>query len=199
MPADLQPSEETAVVLQSSGSFHYTYPMTDVGSLHGAVLLQRGTEDLIAVAGGTTGTNSDTDCTLGTRFQIASVSKQFTAAAVLLLADRGVLSVDDPVRNWLEGCPAAWEPITLHHLLSHSSGLVHWHALPGLDLTSPAATSDLLGSFASVPLLGPPGERFSYSSRDTPQLVLGAPGGVLAQVQLVSLPGQADVPDQEPG
>jgi hypothetical protein len=56
LPADLQPSEETAVVLQSSGSFHYTYPMTDVGSLHGAVLLQRGTEDLIAVAGGTTGT-----------------------------------------------------------------------------------------------------------------------------------------------
>ena len=138
--------------------------MTDLGSLHGAALLQCGTEDLVAVAGGTTGSDPDTDCTLGTRFQIASVSKQFTAAAVLLLADRGVLSVDDPVRDWLDGCPAAWEPVTVHHLLSHSGGLVHWHALPGLDLTRPAAASELLGSFASAPLLSPPGERFSYSS-----------------------------------
>lgn len=138
--------------------------MTDLGSLRGATLLQRGTEDLAAVTGGTTGSDPDTDCTLETRFQIASVSKQFTAAAVLLLSDRDVLSVDDSVRNWLEGCPASWEPVTVHHLLSHSSGLVHWHALPWLDLTSPAATSDLLGSFASAPLLSLPGERYSYSS-----------------------------------
>jgi CubicO group peptidase (beta-lactamase class C family) len=141
--------------------------MTDLGSLHGAALLQRGTEDLVAVAGRTTGSDPDTDCTLGTRFQIASVSKQFTAAAVLLLADRGVLSVDDPVRNWLDGCPAAWEPVTVHHLLSHSSGLVHWHALPGLDLTRPAAASELLGSFASAPLLSPPGSASPTAARDT--------------------------------
>lgn len=95
------------------------------------MLLQRGTEDLVAVADGTTGNSPDTECTLGTRFQIASVSKQFTAAAVLLLADRGVLSADDPVRDWLDGCPAAWDRITVHHLLSHSGGLVHWRDLPG--------------------------------------------------------------------
>jgi CubicO group peptidase (beta-lactamase class C family) len=128
--------------------------MMDLGSLHGTALLQRGTDDLVAVA----------DCTPGTRFQICSISKQFTAAAVLLLADRGVLSVNDPLRNWLGGCPAAWEAITLHHLLSHTGGLVHWHELPGLDLTRPAAMSDLLARFAGAPLLSPPGERFSYSS-----------------------------------
>jgi CubicO group peptidase (beta-lactamase class C family) len=138
--------------------------MTVAGPLHGAMLLQRGTEDLVAVAGGTTGNSPDTECTLGTRFQIASVSKQFTAAAVLLLADRGVLSPDDPVRDWLDGCPAAWDPITVHHLLSHSGGLVHWRDLPGLDLTKPAGAGELLRRFASVPLLSPPGERFSYSS-----------------------------------
>jgi CubicO group peptidase (beta-lactamase class C family) len=99
--------------------------MVDAGPLHGAALLQCGSEDLVAVAGGRTGSDPDTACTLGTRFQIASVSKQFTAAAVLLLADRGVLSVDDPVCDWLDGCPAVWEPITVHHLLSHTSGLIH--------------------------------------------------------------------------
>jgi CubicO group peptidase (beta-lactamase class C family) len=138
--------------------------MTVAGSLHGAMLLQRGTEDLVAVAGGTTGTSPDTECTLGTRFQLCSVSKQFTAAAVLLLADRGVLSVDDPVRGWLDGCPSAWDAITVHHLLSHSGGLVHWSDLPGLDLTKPVGAGELLSTLASVPLLNPPGERFSYSS-----------------------------------
>jgi CubicO group peptidase (beta-lactamase class C family) len=138
--------------------------VSDAGSLHGAALLQRGSEDLVAVVSGRAGSAPDIDCTLGTRFQIASVSKQFTAAAVLLLADRGMLSVVDPVGDWLDGCPAAWEPITVHHLLSHSSGLVHWKDLPGPDLTKSAAASELLGSFASVPLLSPPGERFSYSS-----------------------------------
>jgi CubicO group peptidase (beta-lactamase class C family) len=138
--------------------------MMHAGSLHGTVLLQRGSEDLVAVAGGPTGSDPDSDCTLRTRFQISSISKQFTAAAVLLLADRGVLSVDDPVRRWLDGCPLAWEAVTLHHLLSHSGGLAHWHDLPELDLTKPVTTSELLGRLTDAPLLSPPGERFSYSS-----------------------------------
>jgi CubicO group peptidase (beta-lactamase class C family) len=138
--------------------------VTEANTLRGAVLLQRGAEDLVAIAHGATGTGPDTDCSLETRFQIASVTKQFTAAAVLLLADRGVLSVYDPVSRWLDGSPAAWDPITVHHLLSHSGGLVHWPGLPGLDVTRPMATSEKLRVFAAAPLLSPPGERFSYSS-----------------------------------
>lgn len=138
--------------------------MTQAGALRGVALLQRGAEDLVAVAGGMTGTGPDTGCTLGTRFQIASVTKQFTAAAVLLLADRGVLSVDDPVRRWLSGCPPSWDPITIHHLLTHSAGLVHWPQLTGLDVTRPVATDEKLRIFAAAPLLSQPGERYSYSS-----------------------------------
>jgi CubicO group peptidase (beta-lactamase class C family) len=138
--------------------------VTEADTLRGAALLQRGAEDLVAVACGTTGTGRDTNCSLGTRFQIASVTKQFTAAAVLLLADRGVLSVSDPIGGWLDGCPAAWDPITVHHLLSHSAGLVHWLGLPGLDVTRPVPASEKLRVFAAAPLLSPPGERYSYSS-----------------------------------
>jgi CubicO group peptidase (beta-lactamase class C family) len=130
----------------------------------GVTLLQRGTEDLVAVASGTTGADPDTACTLTTQFQIASVTKQFTAVAVLLLADRGLLSVDDPVHRWLDDCPPAWNPITLHHLLSHSAGLVHWPGLPGVDVAKPVETSEKLRIFGAAPLLSPPGERFSYSS-----------------------------------
>jgi CubicO group peptidase (beta-lactamase class C family) len=132
--------------------------------MRGVALLQRGDDDLVAVARGTAGTSPDTDCTLATRFQIASVTKQFTAAAVLLLADRGVLSTDDPVSRWLDDCPAAWAPITVHHLLSHTAGVVHWEGLPGVDVTKPVGTAEKLRIFTGAPLLGPPGERFSYSS-----------------------------------
>jgi CubicO group peptidase (beta-lactamase class C family) len=138
--------------------------VTATDTLRGAVLLQRGAEDLLAAAGGTTGTAPDADCTLSTRFQIASVSKQFTAAAILLLADRGQLSVDDAVHRWLDGCPPSWNSMTIGHLLSHTAGVVHWLDLPGLDLTRPIAAEEELRFFADAPLLGPPGRRFSYSS-----------------------------------
>ncbi len=138
--------------------------MTAAARLRGAALLQRGAEDLVAVAHGTAGPGAGADCPRETRFQTASVSKQFTAAAVLLLADRGILSVTDPVRDWLDGCPAAWDRITVHHLLTNSAGLVHWPALPGLDATSPIAADELFRRIADVPLLGPPGASFSYSS-----------------------------------
>jgi CubicO group peptidase (beta-lactamase class C family) len=138
--------------------------VTATDTLRGAVLLQRGAEDLLAAAGGTTGTAPDADCALSTRFQIASVSKQFTAAAILLLADRGQLSVDDAVHRWLDGCPPSWNSMTIGHLLSHTAGLVHWLDLPGLDLTRPIAAEEELRFFADAPLLGPPGQRFSYSS-----------------------------------
>jgi len=51
------------------------------------------------------------------------VSKQFTAALILRLQDRGVLSVNDPLCRWIQPCPEAWRPITLHHLLTHQSGV----------------------------------------------------------------------------
>jgi len=138
--------------------------VTGLDTFRGAVLLQRGAEDLMAAAGGTTGTAPDADCTLSTRFQIASISKQFTAAAILLLADRGRLSVDDPVHRWLDGCPASWNSMTIGHLLSHTAGLVHWLDLPELDLTRPIAADEELRFFAAAPLLSAPGQRFSYSS-----------------------------------
>jgi CubicO group peptidase (beta-lactamase class C family) len=64
--------------------------------LRGVILLRRGDTDLITFARGTAGTDPDAGCTLETRFQIASVSKQFTAAAVLILADRGCCRLMTP-------------------------------------------------------------------------------------------------------
>jgi CubicO group peptidase (beta-lactamase class C family) len=68
-----------------------------------------------------------------TDYRLASVSKQFTAASILLLAQDGRLSIDDPVRKWLPSLPAVAAPITLRHLLTHASGLIDYEDLMGDD------------------------------------------------------------------
>lgn len=70
-----------------------------------------------------------------TNFRLASVSKQFTAAAILLLAEDGALSIDDPLKEWLPELPAVADAMTLRQLLSHSSGLLDYE-----DLMDPADT-----------------------------------------------------------
>lgn len=61
-----------------------------------------------------------------TNYRLASVSKQFTAAAVLLLAQDGKLGLDDPVKRWLPSLPAACDAVTIRQLLSHRSGLIDY-------------------------------------------------------------------------
>lgn len=102
--------------------------------------------------------------TCDTVFQLASVSKQFTAAAVLLLEEDGVLSVNDPVRRWIHGYSDGWRAITIHQLLSHTAGLPHWPDLPELDLYRPAPWDHLLAIVAGHPLRFPPGHGWAYSS-----------------------------------
>jgi CubicO group peptidase (beta-lactamase class C family) len=124
--------------------------------IQGAVLTMRG-DDVLA-------DDRSAGCTPGTRFQLASVSKQFTAAAVLMLAERGRLSVDDRIGRWIGECPESWRDITLHHLMTHTSGLKHWRDHPTIDLTRPMNMADLVEEFRRVPPLFAPGASWYYSS-----------------------------------
>src|SRR5699024_2310809 len=83
-------------------------------------------------------------CTPETRFQLASVSKQFTASAIMLLVERGVVRLDHPVSRWLPGCPRSWGEITVHHVLCHRAGLGHGDGSPEVDLAMRPST-DLMG------------------------------------------------------
>ena len=76
--------------------------------------------------------------TPATNYRLASISKQFTAAAILLLAEDGKLKLDDSVRRWLPSLPASDQGITIHHLLSHASGLIDYE-----DLMPPGTTRQL--------------------------------------------------------
>lgn len=94
---------------------------------HGAVLLSRGGEVLLARGYGMADHGDDGGAprpwTAGTVSTVGSITKQFTAAAVVKLAERGVLSVDDSLPAFFEEVPPEKRGITLHHLLTHTSGL----------------------------------------------------------------------------
>ena len=132
--------------------------------LHGVVRVQVGDSVVLETCGGMADEQAGLANTVETLFQIASISKQFTAAAILLLADRGTLSVHDEMGRWIGGCPAAWRPITIHHLLVHTAGLGHWKDFPDLDLRGRLEPADELAIFQRAPLRNEPGTQWYYSS-----------------------------------
>ncbi len=101
-----------------------------------------------------------------TKFRLGSITKQFTAAAILLLQEQGKLSVQDPVCKFVTDCPPAWQPLTIHHLLTHSGGVPNFTSFPDYTKlqTLPAPVDSLLGRFRDKPLAFTPGEKFSYSN-----------------------------------
>lgn len=100
--------------------------------------------------------------TPATVFQSGSVGKTFTAALILLLAEDGKLSLDDPVSRHLPESPKAWDGITIRHLLTHTGGL--GEPYQKIDLRKDYTDAELIAIEASLPLLFAPGERFSYSN-----------------------------------
>ena len=61
-----------------------------------------------------------------TRFELASITKQFTAAGIMMLVEENKVDLDAPVASYLPDIPDAWKAITVRHLLTHTSGFVCW-------------------------------------------------------------------------
>ncbi|MCX4967375.1 beta-lactamase family protein [Streptomyces sp. NBC_00654] len=114
---------------------------------------------------------------VGKHFQIASLSKQFAAAAALLLAEDGTLALTDQLVDRVPGCPSSWAGITVHHLLTHTSGLPHWDPGPGPGpgpgpdpdtdtgpLPPPLSRVDTIAHVMRLLPLAEPGQRWHYSS-----------------------------------
>ena len=99
---------------------------------------------------------------LDTKFQSASVGKQFTAALVLLLEADGKLSLDASVASYLTGAPPAWQKITVRQLLNHTAGLADVDS--AIDLRKDYSEDELLTSAFKVPLIAAPGEQWRYSN-----------------------------------
>jgi CubicO group peptidase (beta-lactamase class C family) len=99
-------------------------------------------------------------------FRLGSVTKQFTSMAVMILQERGKLSVNDPICKYFADCPEAWKPITIRNLLTHTSGITNYTEFKDFAQTTilPTATGDMVARLEKEPLEFAPGEKFSYSN-----------------------------------
>lgn len=107
--------------------------------------------------------------TAATKFRLGSVTKPLTAMAIMLLQERGKVSVTDPVSKHLTDTPETWRDITIHHLLTHTSGIPNYTEFPDLEtmlrtLRMPATVDQVIDSFREKPLDFQPGKEFSYSN-----------------------------------
>ena len=106
-----------------------------------------------------------------TVFPIQSMTKQFTATAIMLLVEAGKLELDAPVSRYLPAAPHAWEKMTVRHLLTQTSGLHDFVNEPVRDLRQDATEEQLLEGEAARPLKFAPGDAWDYSN--TNYLLLG--------------------------
>jgi CubicO group peptidase (beta-lactamase class C family) len=134
------------------------------GRLSGTVLVTRGRMSY-AAAFGYADRQARMPNTMRTDFRLGSVSKQFTAMGVLMLAARHQLSVTDPICRDLPGCPTRWKTITIAELLTHTSGIPDYlNELSARWPPQPATPAQLIASFRNAPLHFAPGTRMRYSN-----------------------------------
>ncbi len=101
-----------------------------------------------------------------TMFRIGSISKQFTAMAILILQERGKLHVQDALCTYIPNCPQDWQPITIKHLLTHTSGIPDYTDAPDFLSwwTQPQTPEQIISRFKTLPLDFTPGHQFRYSN-----------------------------------
>jgi CubicO group peptidase (beta-lactamase class C family) len=109
-----------------------------------AVLVLRDGQPVVRASYGLADLETGTPTTPATNYRLASMTKQFTAASILLLAEDGRLNLDDRVDNWLPSLPGAAETVTIHHLLTHTSGLIDYEDVIPESFTAQLRDADVL-------------------------------------------------------
>jgi len=136
------------------------------GKFMGSVLVARGDSVLLSKGYGLANLEWAIPNQPSTKFRLGSLTKQFTAASILLLEERGKLKLDDPIKKYLPDAPAAWDRITIFHLLTHTSGIPNFTNFPDyrLNEATPATPEQIVARFRDKPLDFVPGEQWNYSN-----------------------------------
>jgi CubicO group peptidase (beta-lactamase class C family) len=134
----------------------------------GSVLVARGDEILFSKGYGMANVEWNIPNAPTTKFRIGSITKQFTAAAILLLEERGKLQVEDPVKRYMPDAPAAWDKVTVFNALTHTGGIPNFTSFPDYPQKSLSTMTaeEIVAWFKDKPLDFDPGTKFSYSNSD---------------------------------
>jgi CubicO group peptidase (beta-lactamase class C family) len=137
-----------------------------VNRFSGAVLVARDGQPVVNRGYGMANIELGVPNTPQTVFRIGSVTKQFTGMAIVMLQERGKLSVNDPICKYLSDCPQAWQPITIKNLLTHTAGIPNYTEFPDFMKTAAAETTsgELTNRFRDKPLQFALGEKYAYSN-----------------------------------
>ena len=134
---------------------------TEIKEFSGSVLIAKGDDIVFSKAYGLANIEWNIPNTTTTKFRLGSITKQFTAAAILLLEEEGKLKLEDPVRSHWPEAPRSWDKVTIFHLLTHTSGM------PQPDDTwrfSEGPAEETVSHFRDKPLEFEPGTEYRYSN-----------------------------------
>lgn len=139
---------------------------SDSHQFMGSVLIAQGDKVLFEKSYGQANLELNVADSSLTKFRIGSMTKQFTAASILLLEERGKLSTDDYVKKYIPDAPPAWDKITIYNLLTHTSGIPSFTSFPDYHTTeaTPTTPKGLVDRFRDKPLEFQPGEKWNYSN-----------------------------------
>jgi CubicO group peptidase (beta-lactamase class C family) len=140
----------------------------------GSVLVVKRDKVLLDKAYGSANLEWNIANTPATKFRLGSLTKQFTATAILLLEERGKLKVEDPIKKFLPDAPAAWDKVTLFNLLTHTAGVPNYTSFAEAKamMRKTVMPQDIIATFRDKPLDFQPGEKWDYSNSN--YILLGA-------------------------
>jgi CubicO group peptidase (beta-lactamase class C family) len=140
--------------------------MWDNKSFMGDVLVAEGDHVVLKAAYGYADLDWSIPNSVDTKFRIGSLTKQFTAASILLLQERGKLSVNEPIKTYLPDVPDTWRKVTVDNLLTHTSGIPNFTGSPDFSAykLQSHTPEESVALVRDKPLDFEPGAKFYYSN-----------------------------------
>ena len=145
------------------------YIRTQQQGFNGTILVAQKGEILLNKGYGLANQEWEAPNTPQTKFAIGSMTKAFTSMAIMMLQEKGQLSVQDPICKYMSDCPATWKSITLHHLLTHTSGIYNYTDLYSqlkdkVNVCREYKPVEVIAFFKDLPLDFEPGSSWKYSN-----------------------------------
>jgi len=137
-----------------------------VNGFSGSVLLAREGKPLVAKGYGFANVEWQIPNAPNTKFRIGSITKQFTSMIVMQLREQGKITLEDSMCLYVTPCPDTWKPVTIHHLLTHTSGIPTYTGIKEWREVNmvPKTTDQIIAFFRDLPLQWTPGEKYAYNN-----------------------------------
>lgn len=144
----------------------YMNAAVKVDNFSGSILVARDGQPIVSKGYGMANVELDVPNQPQTVFRLGSVTKQFTTMAIMMLQERGKLNANDAACKYLENCPAAWQPITIKNLMTHTAGVPNYTSFPDFAKTAvlPMTNNQMIALFRDKPLDFAVGEKYAYSN-----------------------------------